>query len=143
MKKLIAIAIFYCLLFTINCYAQWVLQNSGVSNTLYNIQFVNPSTGWATGTNSLILKTTDGGSNWLQQSINLGYPKDLNGLAMLDANTGYIAGWFETILKTTNGGINWDIISNIPSNNGNSNNGVSFINSQTGWICSFLGRVLK
>lgn len=123
--------------------AQWVQQPDPVSTPLYNIDFVNRWTGWATGGNSVILKTTDGGANWFSQSIDLGYPKNLYGLDMLDENTGYIAGWFETILRTTNGGLNWNIISNIPSNNGNSNNGVSFINTQTGWTCASLGRILK
>jgi photosystem II stability/assembly factor-like uncharacterized protein len=122
--------------------AQWVAQQSGVTTPLYNVDFVNSSTGWVTGANSVILKTTNGGINWFQQTIDLGYPKNLYGLDMLDENTGYIAGWFETILKTTNGGINWLILSNIPSNHGNSNNAISFANAQTGWICSFLGRVL-
>ncbi|MGH2574690.1 MAG: YCF48-related protein, partial [Ignavibacteria bacterium] len=128
---------------TQNCFSQWVQQQSGVSTPLYNVQFVNRYTGWATGSNSVILKTSNGGINWLLQPIDLGYPKNLYGLSMVNENIGYIAGWFETILKTTNGGINWVIISNIPSNNGNSNHGVSFINSETGWVCSSLGRVLR
>jgi photosystem II stability/assembly factor-like uncharacterized protein len=131
------------LLNTIFSHAQWVQQNTGLASPLYNIQFVNLLTGWATGSGSVILKTTDGGLNWQQQIIDLGYPKNLYGLSMLDANTGYIAGWFETILKTTNSGANWNIISNIPSNSGNSNSAASFVNSQTGWICSSLGRVLR
>jgi len=142
MKKLIFLLFtFHFSLLTIN--AQWLQQISGVTTPLYNIEFVNRYTGWVTGNSSVILKTTNGGVNWFSQSIDLGYPKNLYGLDMLDANTGYIAGWFETILKTTNGGINWLIISNIPSNDGNSNNGISFLNSTTGWICSFGGRVLR
>lgn len=124
-------------------YAQWVQQASGVTTPLYNVEFVNRYTGWVTGNSSVILKTTNGGVNWFQQTIDLGYPKLLYGLDMLDENTGYIAGSFETILKTTNGGSNWLIISNIPTNDGNSNEAVSFINAQTGWICAFLGRVLR
>jgi photosystem II stability/assembly factor-like uncharacterized protein len=142
MKKLISIILIIHGSLQITC-AQWVQQTSGVTTSLYNIQFVNLNTGWATGSNSVILKTTNGGVNWFQQTIDLGYPKNLYGLCMVNEFTGYVAGWFETILKTTNGGDNWVIISNIPSNNGNSNNSVSFINAQTGWICAFLGRVLR
>jgi len=141
MRRIILIA-FAVLLFHNFTTAQWVQQFS-IGTPLYNIDFVNQNTGWVTGNNSIILKTTNGGLNWFYQSIDLGYPKNLYGLDMLDANTGYIAGWFETILKTTNGGLNWNIISNIPSNNGNSNHSCNFINAQTGWICSSLGRVLK
>lgn len=142
MRRIILIT-FAVLLFHNLASAQWVQQPEPVSTPMYNIDFVNRWTGWATGSNSVILKTTDGGASWFDQSIDLGYPKNLYGLDMLDANTGYIAGWFETILKTTNGGTNWNIISNIPSNNGNSNEGMFFFNAQTGWICSSLGRVLR
>jgi len=144
MKKITNIFLFviYCLL-SVNCYSQWVQQTSGVTTPLYNVEFVNQYTGWVTGNSSVILKTTNGGVNWFSQSIDLGYPKALRGLDMLDANTGYIAGSFETILKTTNGGDNWLIISNIPTNDGNSNEGVSFINTHTGWVCAFIGRVLR
>ncbi len=149
MKKIIYILLIFNLLPDLvgdsicNLYSQWVQQVSGVTTPLYNVQFVNRFTGWVTGSNSVILKTTNGGINWFSQSIDLGYQKNLNGLNMLDVNTGYIVGHFEAILKTTNSGINWNIISNIPTNNGNTNNAVSFINPQTGWICSFLGRVLR
>lgn len=144
MKKLIFLFLIFNLQSAIcNLYAQWVQQPEPVSTPLYNVEFVNLLTGWVTGNSSVILKTTDGGLNWFTQSIDLGYPKSLYGLDMIDANTGYIAGRFETILKTTNGGVNWNILSNIPSNNGNSNHSCSFVNSQTGWICSSLGRVLR
>jgi photosystem II stability/assembly factor-like uncharacterized protein len=144
MKKIFTILIIFNLQSAIcSLNAQWVQQTSGVTTPLYNVEFVNINTGWATGNSSVILKTTNSGVNWFSQTIDLGYPKNLYGLDMLDAYTGYIAGWFETILKTTNGGINWLIISNIPSNNGNSNHSVSFINSETGWVTSSLGRVLR
>ncbi len=144
MKKIIYIFVICNLQFVIcNLNAQWIQQSGGITTPLYNVEFVNRYTGWATGNSSVILKTTNGGVNWFSQTIDLGYPKSLYGLDMLDANTGYIAGWFETILKTTNGGTNWQIISNVPSNDGNSNNGISFLNSTTGWICSFGGRVLR
>jgi len=134
--------IFLLALTNIAVLSQWIQQHN-IGTPLYNVDFVNQNTGWVTGNNSVILKTTNGGLNWISQTIDLVYPKSLYGLDMLDANTGYIVGWFETILKTTNGGQNWNIISNVPSNNGNSNNACSFINVQTGWICSALGRVLR
>jgi photosystem II stability/assembly factor-like uncharacterized protein len=142
MKKLTSILfIIHCSALFVN--AQWVQQTNGVTTPLYNIQFVNLNTGWVTGSNSVILKTTNSGVNWVQQPVALSGAKNLYGLSMLDANTGYAAGWFETIVKTTNGGTNWIIISDGPTGQGNSNNSASFINAQTGWVCSFLGRVLR
>ena len=46
----------------------WSNQNTGVSNNLYSIYFVNTTTGWATGEIGRILKTTNGGSDWISQS---------------------------------------------------------------------------
>ncbi|MGH2574754.1 MAG: YCF48-related protein, partial [Ignavibacteria bacterium] len=120
-----------------------VQQQSGVSTPLYNVQFVNRYTGWATGSNNVILKTTNGGMNWFQQMVNLSGPKNLFGLSIIDTNTGYVAGWAETILKTTNGGNNWIVLRDGPIGQGNSYNGASFINSQTGWLCGFVGNVLR
>ncbi len=142
MKKIIYILFtFHILLLTLN--AQWVQQNSGVSTSLYMIQFVNRYTGWATGSNSTIIKTTNGGENWFQQPCNLSASKNLNGLCMLDVNNGYIVGAHETILKTVNGGLNWIIIRDGPVAQGNTYNAVWFINSSTGLTCGFVGVVLR
>ena len=124
--------------------AQWFVQNHPAGfYAFYDMQFINRNTGWITGENSTILKTTNGGDNWFLQQSNIVNPRTLHGISMVDENTGYIAGWFEVILKTTNGGINWIVLSEGTIGQGNSNNDVSFVNAQTGWISSFLGRVLK
>lgn len=73
MKRLILIA-FAILLFQNFVRGQWVQQHS-IGTPLYNVDFVNQNTGWVTGNNSVILKTTNGGLNWFNQPIDLGYPK--------------------------------------------------------------------
>ena len=59
-----------------------------------------PSMGGQTG---IILKTIDGGANWVSQ------PTPVNtvftSVHFPVADTGYVVGWYGTILKTTNGGI--------------------------------------
>lgn len=141
MKKIILclLAVMFCNSTSIT---QWILQHNNVT-TLYDIQFVNNLTGWSIGVNSVILKTTNGGLNWLNQQSNLSGSKNLIGLSMINENTGYISGWFETILKTTNSGINWLIISDGPIGQGNSWNSSFFLNAQTGWICGFLGVIKR
>ncbi|MGH2575394.1 MAG: YCF48-related protein, partial [Ignavibacteria bacterium] len=88
MKKIIYILLItHCSLLIGN--SQWVLQNSGVTSHLYNVQFVNRYTGWVIGANSTILKTTNSGNNWIQQSVTLSGPKNLYGLSMVSPDTGY------------------------------------------------------
>jgi photosystem II stability/assembly factor-like uncharacterized protein len=54
-----------------------------------------------------ILKTTNGGGNWIQQTI----PPDVDGqlisVSFPDPNTGWAVGHYGTIIKTTNGGDTW------------------------------------
>ena len=98
-KKLIILIALYFVLYSNCCYSQWVQQYTGLSTPIYNIQFVNRYTGWATGSNSVILKTTDAGATWMQQNAFLSQAKTLYGLSMVNASVGYIAGNGETILK--------------------------------------------
>jgi photosystem II stability/assembly factor-like uncharacterized protein len=122
--------------------AQWVQQQSGFNNFIRKIKFVDRYTGWVCGDNGYIAKTTNAGQNWLLQQSGI-YGKILSAIHAVDQNVVYCVGYFETILKTTNGGINWIAVSNYPIGQGNSNEGVFFINPNTGWILSALGRVLK
>ena len=46
---------------TTNSGLSWTSQNSGTSQTLNDVFFINDFTGFATGDNGVILKTTDGG----------------------------------------------------------------------------------
>jgi|GEM_PF-3567088 len=72
MKKLIY---FVIMLLVSNCnylYSQsgWMQQTSGVSVTLNKIFFVNSQTGWAVGDLGKIIRTTNGGANWVSQISN-------------------------------------------------------------------------
>ena len=63
MKKIIlSILIFQCSLLIAQ--AQWIQQTSGVTSPLYDIEFINKNTGWSCGEGGIILKTTNGGTNW-------------------------------------------------------------------------------
>jgi photosystem II stability/assembly factor-like uncharacterized protein len=136
----------YCILillfFYSSLYGQWINQNSGVTNNLYDIKFINKYTGWICG-NNVILKTTNGGDNWFQQ-YNPAVGKNLKRIYPVDSNVVYCVGIFETILKTTNGGDNWMIIRNAPSITGyNFFESLFFLNSKTGWMSGNLPYMLK
>ena len=55
---------------------------------------------------ALILRTTDGGTNWISQpQRNIKYI--LESVHFIDANIGTAVGWTGKILRTTNGGSSW------------------------------------
>lgn len=141
MKKLILVfLIIHCSLLIAE--AQWIEQFTGVTNTLRDIEFINKNTGWICGDGGLIMKTTNGGTNWIVQ-INPAIGKPLFGIHPVDSNVIYCVGLFETIIKSTNGGANWNAITNGPSGEGNSHRAVFFLNKDTGWISRSLQAVLK
>ncbi|HMQ70385.1 MAG TPA: YCF48-related protein, partial [Ignavibacteria bacterium] len=98
MKKIILTLIFYI---SSNPFlnAQWILQSSFTSSNLYDIEFYNRHTGWAVGDGGTILKTTNGGTNWLNIP-NPAVGKPLSSIHIVDSNICYVVGWFETIIKT-------------------------------------------
>ncbi len=142
MKNLFTIIL---MLVAVSINAQWVQQYTGVNSVLRDMEFINSTTGWVCGDNGVILKTTNGGVNWIQQPTEA-VGKYLLGIHPVNENVVYCAGYFETILKTTNGGTNWVTIRNGPIGQGNSYFSVHFLNENTGWIGSTntpLAKVLK
>lgn len=132
MKKIILMFILFYFSSQI-AQGQWIIQQSGVTSALYDIEMINQFTGWSCGVGGTILKTTNGGTNWIQQMTNVP-TKPLFGIHPVNENVVYAAGWFSTILKTTNGGDNWVAIENGgPPVYGNYFS-VFFINELTGWI---------
>lgn len=107
----------------------WFLQTSNVSGiSLWGVSFANSSTGYAAGGTGTILKTTNGGVNWVIQTS--GTTQELFGICFVDAMTGWAAGNNGVILNTTNGGANWNL-----QNSGTSNNfeTVYFPSASTGY----------
>jgi photosystem II stability/assembly factor-like uncharacterized protein len=77
---------------------------------MFSVYFIDQNTGWSVGGPSApkVIKSTNGGVNWVLQSTPASTP--LYSVMFADANTGWaVAGYLggETIIKTTNGGANW------------------------------------
>ncbi len=119
---LIAISLFNQ--FTIS---QWVTQNSGTTQHLYDVDFINTQTGWACGDNGTIIVTTNGGLNWMPQISNASAP--IYCIQFVNASTGFVLGSGFT-RRTTNSGLNWlgagDGLGHYRS--------CYFVNHLTGWI---------
>lgn len=111
--------IYIIITFISSIYSQtgWVQLNSGTTNTLYDVFFVDVNTGYTVGGNfspssGIILKTTNSGANW-SQILNITHA--LRGIHFINSLTGTVVGHQGIIRKTTNGGISW--FSQIAPNN--------------------------
>lgn len=128
---------------TTNNGQNWILQNSGVTNSVTSIFFLNENTGYALSLNfdntppkfygTNILYTTNGGDNWnnyLFRDTNV----FLNTIYFYDLQHGYMGGSGGNLYYTTDSGIEWkksasdSVISSVfPVEK------IKFANSQTGY----------
>ncbi len=86
----------------------WVPQNSGTTDALRDVCFVDVMHGWAVGHNGSVLRTTDGGSSWFIQHVE-GFTS-LYGVAFANTSNGWTAGGSQSagmVHQTTNGGSTW------------------------------------
>ncbi len=86
----------------------WYQLTSGTNQSFSSVHFTSANTGYVAGENGRILKTTNGGLNWVTQAS--GTTNGLGSICFTNDSTGYILGGANNlciILKTTNGGLNW------------------------------------
>ncbi len=113
----------------------WQKITSSPYTTFYDLYFINETTGWAVGFQGQIAKTTDGGTTWVDQSVDI--KKDLTGVYFFDEQKGFICGNSRYILSTTDGGTNWkiDSLEVIPNSKAN-NKKILFFDELNGRILS-------
>jgi photosystem II stability/assembly factor-like uncharacterized protein len=116
-------------------FGQWLLQNSGTNTQLFSVSFADMRTGYAVGLYKTILKTTNGGLNWVLLSRDTTSFNQLYGIDFVNADTGTAVGQ-NRILRTADGGSNW--VQQSPPYGGY---GVSFLGPNTGLIASSGGIV--
>ncbi|MBE2219551.1 MAG: hypothetical protein IAE90_15175, partial [Ignavibacteria bacterium] len=81
----------------------WSFINSGTTENILGLHFVNETTGLVV-TNTQIRRTTNQGINW---NVVYQYSSSLRSLNFINDNTGIVTGNFGLIAKTTNGGLNF------------------------------------
>ena len=84
----------------------WETQNSGVTNTLRSVCFVDTLNGWVTTDSSIYLHTTDSGKNWMIEKVN----NDNYGIERIQFITkdiGYACGSYGRLFSTRDGGKTW------------------------------------
>lgn len=98
------------LLLTCNITAQsFIPLNSGLNSILSAIDFADDNVGMAVSYNGEIVKTIDGGTNWIAQ--NSGTTTTLRDVVMIDSQTAVAVGYNGLILRTSNGGTTWAPVS--------------------------------
>lgn len=108
----------------------WYPLQSGTGNVLKSVFFVNDNTGFMSG-NGIILKTMNGGTNWLVIST------DFSGSSVYftSLNSGYICEG--TVYKTIDGGISWvDLNQTFLLS-------VNFADQQTGFAVGYNSKIVK
>lgn len=101
------------MMYSSNSGANWTTYNLGVTGDFFSISMINEFTGYVSGQNNQVLKTTDGGQSWTPKtgpspvSTSQHYTCEF-----IDENTGFTFVNFSTVsggnvFKTTNGGDNW------------------------------------
>ncbi|MBD3638220.1 MAG: gliding motility-associated C-terminal domain-containing protein [Crocinitomicaceae bacterium] len=130
MKTIIPLVIFICVI-ALPVKAQnytWSQQTTPTTNQLNCIQFLNNFEGYSVGWGGTILKTLNGGTDWV--AVNSPTTEIIVGLHFVDINTGYICDTGGTVFKTTDGSLSWDMVydnSLKPCDNIHYNNGRLFI----------------
>ncbi|KXK52409.1 MAG: Two component regulator propeller domain-containing protein [Chlorobi bacterium OLB5] len=88
--------------------SSWHVQESNTLIDLYGVSFINENTGIIVGTNNVVLKTYNGGINWIKLD-SLPYIW-LNCIKYIDVNNAIACSRQGGVYKSTNGGLNWHII---------------------------------
>ena len=135
MKTLLSFTL--SVIFSINIFANplFQYQSSGVLHT--GIYFTDNSTGYITGANGSIIKTTDGGLTWEYQGNYSSH--HLFNVQFINAATGFSVSPGGFFWKTTNSGSRWSA-ANISSS---ALFDLYFPNSLTGWVTGMDGIIRK
>lgn len=95
--------------FAINAvvFGQWTQLTSGTFQTLNEIFFPAPDTGFVVGDSGTLLRTFNGGALWT--ALNAGTMKNLNDVFFLNTQVGFVVGDSGYFAKTSDGGNSWDV----------------------------------
>jgi photosystem II stability/assembly factor-like uncharacterized protein len=102
------------LLFATTLFAppQWELQTSGVQSRLRGVSAVSSRVAWASGADSTVLRTSNGGATWIKLTVTAD-ALDFRDIDAIDDHTAYVLsignGAASRIYKTTDAGATWKL----------------------------------
>jgi photosystem II stability/assembly factor-like uncharacterized protein len=108
MKSIVGILVLACVVLTSTNVldAQWVQQASSSSENLTDVVMLGSQKAIAIGDRNGILRTTDAGTTWVNETIHLSAVFHWNAISFFDSLNGGIAG-DQNVWSTTDGGISW------------------------------------
>jgi len=90
----------------------WTIQTSGVTARLRGLSAVSEQVAWASGSDSTVLRTVDGGATWQKLTVT-SEALDFRDIDAVDARTAYVlsigTGAASRIYKTTDAGATWTL----------------------------------
>jgi len=134
MKYHIAVLLFLLLVSVkVNSQGGWYPLQSGETEHIISIQFIDAQTGYYISTSNACFRTTNGGAQWNLVEI---FSSGISDMKFLNAATGYVTACGGNVYRTTNSGIEWNAY-----NTGTSYcfSSITFLNSLTGWIAAYAG----
>lgn len=122
----------------------WNLYTVSNMRELYAVDFVDASTGWCVGDNSVLgdgavtelFKTTNAGVNWANV---FNFNVNVNDIYFLNSATGWAAADNGNLARTTNGGLNWQQVSTPSSESYYS---IIFVSQNQGYACGNNGIII-
>lgn len=138
MYKLIIVLTFNLFVISIKSQVNWRSLNSGTTETLTYVDFINESTGFVVGNSGTILKTNDGGENWTK--LNSGTNATLYTVSFFNDNIAYVCGEGGTILKSSDSGGSW---TKLTSGTSTRLYTIYFVDLKIGYSAGLGGLILK
>ncbi len=128
------------IIYTENSGDTWEIQNPLVTKVLWSITFRDLNSGWAVGEGGSILKTINGGKDWIEiTSITL--ERHLKAIGFTKSQMMMSVGNAGVIIKSTDDGSVWEEIST--GRSADPFFAVDFTDSDTGWIVGPNKTILK
>lgn len=123
----------------------WFKLNSPTTKFLRALHFADSLTGWVAGDSGLIIHTTNGGLDWIEQQTNIN--SDIKDIFFVDNNNGWAIAWKEftppigtIMLSTINGGEDWDV--ELYRDENVFMNSIYFLDTLNGWMGGFPGEMV-
>ncbi len=148
--KLLTVAIYIIFIFPNTVLAQWIVQETSHSKSLYCVCFSDENNGWICG-DQTISRTTNGGLDWFDSDNNSRLDHIFYSIAFSDADSGYVCGvkiipdfdptltvYLPSYAKTGNSGDSWTFPTKWGSSQGRWRC-VCFVNNNTGWLAGYTG----
>jgi photosystem II stability/assembly factor-like uncharacterized protein len=117
----------------------WSPQTSGTVENLLDVDFVSDNVGWAVGGGWVVLKTVDGGQNWVQQPVPTDGDPYFKAVCFVDSLEGWVVGLNGTVLHTTDSGATWEAQE---SGTLYGYRRVRFANHDEGWAVGYGGTIV-